>query len=93
MNELHGLKEALIKQHNEKMAVIARLEILLCIVRKKDPDEIVAKQELKNFAGGTGFVDVNARDFIKTKQEDLDVEYRVLAVIKEMVQECETPPQ
>ncbi len=87
MQELHGLREALIEQYNEKTAIIARLEILLYIVRKKNPDEIVAKQELKSFAGGTGFVDVSAADFLKATQEELDDEYRVLAVIKEMVQE------
>jgi len=42
---------------------------------------------LKSFAGGTGFVDVSAADFLKATQEELDDEYRVLAVIKEMVQE------
>ncbi len=56
MNELHGLKEAFIEQHNEKMAVIARLEILLRVLGKKKPDDIVSKQALKTFAGNTGYV-------------------------------------
>ena len=87
MPQLYGLHEALIEQHNEKMAVIARLEILIRILQKKNPDEIVAKKELGSFAGTTGFVDVTAADFIPVQQEKLDAEYKVLAVIKEMIQE------
>jgi hypothetical protein len=87
MQKLHGLHEALIEQHNEKMAVIARLEILIRILSKEKPDKIVAKQPLKTFAGGTGYADVTAAQMAAAKEQELQEEYRVLAVIKEMIQE------
>ena len=87
MQQLYGLHEALVEQHNEKMAVIARLEILIRILQKKKPDDIVAQKELKSFAGTAGFVNITAAEFIKIQQENLNEEYKVLAVIKEMIQE------
>ena len=87
MPQLYGLHEALIEQHNEKMAVIARLEILIRILQKKKPDDIVAQKELKSFAGTAGFVNITAAEFIEVQKEKRTEEYKVLDVIKEMIQE------
>jgi len=87
MNKLYGLQEALVDLHNDKMMVIAELELAIRILCKKQPDEIVGKIPLKSFAGATGYQSVTAEQMTKAKQAELDNEYKVLAVIKEMIQE------
>jgi hypothetical protein len=87
MYELHGLREALIEQYNQKIAAIADLEIVLRILGNKHPDEVVYKQPLKTFAGGTGYQDAAAFQMAKMKETELASECKVLAVIKEMIQE------
>ena len=87
MPNLYGLQESLIDLHNDKMMVIAELELSIRILCKKEPDEIVGKIPLKSFAGATGYQTITALQMTQAKQEELDAEYRVLAVIKEMIQE------
>ena len=87
MTNLYGLQEALIDLHNEKMMVIAELELTIRILSKKNPDEIVAKIPLKQFAGTASYQSVTAEQMAREKTAELDGEYAVLAIIKEMIQE------
>jgi hypothetical protein len=87
MKELYGLQEALRDLHNEKMMVIAELELTIRILSKKGPDEIVGKIPLKSFGPQAGYQTVTALQMTQVKQQELDGEYRVLATIKEMIQE------
>jgi hypothetical protein len=87
MTQLYGLHEALIDLHNSKMMVIAELELVIRILSKKSADEIVGKIPLKAFAGAGGYETVTAMQMTQAKQAELDAEYKVLATIKEMIQE------